>query len=85
MNRDSAGQAFKPARQSAPAPTGLSMCQGLDESDFVPEPNYPGVLDNQPDMFDANALPEPLHPINWNLLSTQDLEAELLELNQWGD
>lgn len=23
--------------------------------------------------------------INWNLLSTQDLEAELLELNRWVD
>ena len=85
MNRDAAGQAFEPTRQSAPAPTGLSMCQGLDESDFVPEPDYPGILDDQPDMFDANALPEPPHPINWNLLPTQDLEAELLELNRWGD
>ncbi|MCK7636750.1 hypothetical protein M0E82_01845 [Corynebacterium sp. P7202] len=25
------------------------------------------------------------HPINWNLLSAQDLEAELLELNRWVD
>lgn len=54
-------------------------------SDFVPEPDDPGILDDQPDMFDANALPEPLRPINWNLLSAQDLEAELLELSRWVD
>ena len=45
----------------------------------------PSILDDQPDMFDANALPEPPHPINWNLLSTQELETELLELNRWVD
>nr|WP_326833318.1 hypothetical protein [Cutibacterium porci] len=43
------------------------------------------MLDDQPDRFDANALPEPPRPINWNLLSAQDLEAELLELNRWVD
>ena len=26
---------------------------------------------------------EPPHPINWNLLTSEDLEAELLELNRW--
>ncbi|WP_230198204.1 hypothetical protein [Flaviflexus massiliensis] len=48
-----------------------------------PDDQYddPGILDDQPDMFNADALPEPPHPINWNLLSAQDLEAELLELN----
>ena len=30
-------------------------------SDFVPEPDYPGILDDQPDMFDAIVLPEPPH------------------------
>ena len=32
--------------------------------------------------FDA---PEPPHPVNWNLLTASDLEAELLELNRWVD
>lgn len=58
-------------------------------STHSPEPDDqyddPGILEDQPDMFDANALPEPQHPINWNLLSAQDLEAELLELNRWVD
>lgn len=31
---------------------------------FEGEPDDPGILDDQPDMFDANALPEPPHPIN---------------------
>ena len=30
-------------------------------------------------------VPEPPHPVNWNLLTASDLEAELLELNRWVD
>ena len=30
-------------------------------------------------------VPEPPHPVNWNLLTANDLEAELLELNRWVD
>ena len=30
-------------------------------------------------------VPEPPHPGNWNLLTANDLEAELLELNRWVD
>ena len=30
-------------------------------------------------------IPEPPHPINWNLLTANDLEQELLELNRWVD
>lgn len=33
--------------------------------------------------FDASS--EPPHPVNWNLLSADDLEAEWLELNRWVD
>lgn len=33
----------------------------------------------------ARDVPEPPHPINWNLLSSGDLEAEWLELNRWVD
>lgn len=35
----------------------------------------------EPDM--AADVPQPPHPINWNLLSADDLEAEWLELNKW--
>lgn len=30
-------------------------------------------------------VPEPPHPVNWNLLTANDLEQELLELNRWVD
>ncbi|WP_248700386.1 hypothetical protein [Microbacterium azadirachtae] len=33
----------------------------------------------------GTALPEPPRPINWNLLSSGDAEAEWLALNQWVD
>lgn len=43
------------------------------------------VPDDPPD-FEADAgLPVPPRPVNWNLLSSVDLEAELLELNRWVD
>ena len=35
--------------------------------------------------FEDPLIAEPPHPINWNLLSAGDLEAELLELNRWVD
>ncbi|GAA1614978.1 MULTISPECIES: hypothetical protein [Leucobacter] len=41
------------------------------------------------DMYDlvmaSTTLPEPPRPINWNLLSSGDAEAEWLALNQWVD
>lgn len=49
-----------------------------DGQDFTDSPE-PSTFDARPD------LPEPPHPINWNLLSSTDLEAELLELNRWVD
>ena len=45
----------------------------------------------EPDFDDATAsaggfeVVGPPHPVNWNLLSAQDLEAEWLELNRWVD
>lgn len=44
--------------------------------------------DIPPEVGPASArfdIPEPPHPINWNLLTANDLEAELLELNRWVD
>ena len=32
---------------------------------------------------EADLTAEPPHPINWNLLTSHDLEQELLELNRW--
>ncbi|MCB1273807.1 MAG: hypothetical protein KDB25_05365 [Leucobacter sp.] len=41
------------------------------------------------DLYDlvmaSTTLPEPPRPINWNLLSSGDAEAEWLALNQWVD
>ena len=33
--------------------------------------------------FEPDLVAEPPHPINWNLLTSHDLEQELLELNRW--
>ena len=33
--------------------------------------------------FEPDLIAEPPHPINWNLLTSHDLEQELLELNRW--
>lgn len=38
-----------------------------------------------PGVFDDPAFPEPPHPINWNLLTADEAEAEWLELNRWVD
>ena len=35
--------------------------------------------------FEDPLIAEPPHPINWNLLSAEDAEAEWLELNRWVD
>ena len=48
----------------------------------APEPDDqyedPGILDDHPHTPDTSALPEPPHPINWNLLPAQDIGSELL-------
>lgn len=62
-------------------------------------PDVPGADDEVGDDLDAEledddlydlvmastVLPEPPRPINWNLLSSGDAEAEWLALNQWVD
>lgn len=50
----------------------------------VPEP--PGADEPEPDQagrYDERLLPEPPHPINWNLLTADEAETEWLELNVW--
>lgn len=51
-----------------------------------PDPDEPETLDSDvDDPTDSLLLPEPPHPINWNVLSSDDAEAEWLELNGWVD
>lgn len=47
--------------------------------------SLPGsAFDDAPEpRFEAESIAEPPHPINWNLLTANDLEQELLELNRW--
>lgn len=52
-------------------------------SDYEIGPDEIGVDNLGEDNFDAPS--EPPHPVNWNLLSAYDLEAEWLELNRWVD
>lgn len=49
-----------------------------------PEPDEPDLGD-EPGEFDGPLIPEPPHPINWNLLTADETEAEWLELNRWVD
>lgn len=51
----------------------------LDE----PEPNEDDLLDDDLDAATPSALPEPPHPINWNMLSADDAEQEWLALSEW--
>lgn len=49
---------------------------------------FPEHDDTPPEAGPASARfdsPEPPHPVNWNLLTANDLEAEFLELNRWVD
>lgn len=53
-----------------------------------PEPEAEAEIDDL-DLYDelmaGMGLPEPPRPINWNLLTAGDAEAEWLALNQWVD
>ena len=49
-------------------------------------PGPPGADEPEPDeagRYDERLLPEPPHPINWNLLTADEAETEWLELNVW--
>ncbi|WP_415853338.1 hypothetical protein [Sinomonas sp. G460-2] len=52
--------------------------------DTAPEPDEPEPYDTDSEHA-GSTLPEPPHPINWNLLSAGEAEAEWLELNAWVD
>lgn len=49
------------------------------------EDNPAGLPDDEPDFDADHGLPGPPKPINWNLLSADDLEQEWLVLNRWVD
>lgn len=56
----------------------------MDE--YTPEPDEPDHLDSDDDPgveSAADDVAEPPHPVNWNLLSADDLEIEWLALNDW--
>ncbi|MCH6470785.1 DUF4913 domain-containing protein [Sinomonas terrae] len=50
--------------------------------DTAPEPDEPELYDTGSG-FDGPVLPEPPHPINWNLLTADEAESEWLDLNAW--
>ncbi len=53
----------------------------MNEYDTAPETDEPDLEEE----FDGPLIPEPPHPINWNLLTSEEAEAEWLELNRWVD
>lgn len=54
---------------------------------FPPDPDEPDAEDIDPDDAENSDtrfdLPEPPHPINWNVLAADEAETEWLELNAW--
>ena len=48
------------------------------------EMDEPDVFDGPPRVTNAD-MPEPPHPVNWNLLTAHELELEWLALNRWVD
>lgn len=52
-------------------------------NDLIPTPEAHERRDS--DDYNESFVAEPPHPINWNLLTADDAEAEWLELNRWTD
>ena len=58
----------------------------LTMDEYTPEPDEPDYLDHESDAEadgSVDDVAEPPHPVNWNLLNADDLEAEWLALNDW--
>lgn len=49
-----------------------------------PEADEPDMSDGSPRVTNAD-MPEPPHPVNWNLVTAHKLEQEWLALNRWVD
>ncbi|WP_420734274.1 hypothetical protein [Brevibacterium luteolum] len=60
-----------------PGPEDYQAPDTYDTAYDEPDPDF------EPGFDPGGDLPEPPKPINWNLLSADDLEAEWLELNKW--
>ncbi|TLP93586.1 hypothetical protein FEF26_13165 [Nesterenkonia salmonea] len=60
-----------------PGPEDYLAHDTYDTAYDEPDPGF------EPGFDPGGDLPEPPKPINWNLLSAEDLEAEWLELNKW--
>ncbi len=60
-----------------PGPEDYQAPGTYDTAYDEPDPGF------EPGFDPGGDLPEPPKPINWNLLSADDLEAEWLELNKW--
>ncbi len=56
----------------------------MAENDNIPEAEEPEPGE-ETEAPAAALLAEPPHPINWNLLTADEAEAEWLELNKWVD
>ncbi|WP_022883668.1 hypothetical protein [Glaciibacter superstes] len=57
-----------------------------DDARPVPDESEPPLPGDDPaDAFGGPLIPEPPHPVNWNLLTATEAEAEWLELNRWID
>src|SRR4051794_17435326 len=55
--------------------------EGMEPDDYVVGGDHPS---NSPALSGADDSDEgPLHPINWNLLTADEAEAEWLDLNAW--
>jgi hypothetical protein len=53
------------------------------EPDREPDEEPSDYFDEPDDDVDADLYPESPHPINWNLLTSDEVRAEWLELNGW--
>ena len=56
--------------------------EDLHDTDHTADMDETSEAGEAPDFDDADAPAVP-HPVNWNLLISDDLEAELLALNEW--
>ena len=65
-----------PARGGEPA-----MAESLIE--WASGDHNDSFRENSLDDLEGPLIAEPPHPINWNLLSADDAEAEWIELNRW--
>ncbi|ODU06356.1 MAG: hypothetical protein ABS81_04905 [Pseudonocardia sp. SCN 72-86] len=57
----------------------------MTDNENLSEPDAAPPVGDPSDGFGEPLMPEPPHPVNWNLLTADEAEAEWLELNKWVD